>query len=59
MTNAERLERVNIVLLAICVPLLVLCLVRGLWVPAVVFTVFTASNGFQLWTGRRDRRRTE
>ncbi len=47
-TTAEKIVVVNIVIMAICVPLLVLCLLRQLWFPALVFAMLTFSNGLQL-----------
>ncbi len=52
-TTADKIVLVNIVILAICVPLLLLCLLHRLWFPAVVFSVLTFSNGYQLWTAKR------
>ncbi len=54
-STAEKIVLVNIVLLAICIPLGVLCLVRGLWLPAAVFAFLSLSNGVQLRTARRPR----
>ena len=52
-TPAELLVRVNVVLIAICLVLLVVSLVRQLWFPAAAFTLLGASNGSQLLTRRR------
>ncbi|MGB3735489.1 MAG: hypothetical protein WA964_11075 [Ilumatobacter sp.] len=52
-TPAELLVRVNVVLIVICLVLLAVCVVRGLWFPAAAFTLLGASNGYQLVTRRR------
>jgi hypothetical protein len=52
-TPAELLVRVNIVLIAICLVLFMICVVRQLWFPAAVFAILTATNGYQLVTRRR------
>lgn len=52
-TTAEKTVIVNIVIIAICVPLFVLCIVWSLWFPAVVFAMLTFSNGLQLWSTKR------
>lgn len=54
-TTAEKIVLVNIVIIAICVPLLIYCVVRQLWFPAVVFAFLTLSNGYQLLSARRVR----
>ena len=51
--TGERIARVNVAMLAICLPLLILCLVRQLWFPALVFALLMSSNGYQLWTAKR------
>ena len=51
-TTAEKLVVVNIVLLAVCLGLLVLCVIRRLWFPGAFFAVLSFSNGFQLWTAK-------
>jgi hypothetical protein len=53
LTPAQRLVRVNIVLIIVLASLLVLCLVRQLWVPAAVFSLLIVSNAVQLATRRR------
>ena len=50
---AEQLVLVNIVLIAVCAVLLLVCVVMQLWVPAAVFLVFIFSNGLQLKNRRR------
>ena len=50
---AEKIRLVNIVLIAICAPLAVFCVVQGLWFPAFVFAFLTLSNGVQLRSGQR------
>lgn len=52
-TTADKIVLVNIVILMICIPLLILCLLRSLWFPAAVFSVLSFSNGYQLWTTKR------
>lgn len=52
-TIAEKTALVNVVLLVICLPLLAVCLLRGLWLPAAVFAFLSCSNGYQLWTAKR------
>lgn len=52
-TTAEKIVLVNVIILAICIPLLIFCLVQQLWFPAVVFAFLSFSNGFQLWTAKR------
>ena len=52
-TPSELLLRVNVVLIAICLVLLVVCVARQLWFPAAVFALLAASNGYQLLTRRR------
>jgi hypothetical protein len=52
-TPAQRLARVNLVLIVVLSSLLVVCLVRQLWVPAAAFSLLIFSNGFQLATRRR------
>lgn len=54
MTTAERLIRVNVVLIAVLSTLLIVCLVRQLWVPAAVFSLLIFSNTVQLVTRRRN-----
>ena len=54
LTPAERLVRVNVVLLVVLSVLLVVCLVRQLWVPAAVFSLLIFSNAFQFATRRRE-----
>lgn len=53
LTPAQRLVRVNVVLIAVLSALLVVCLVRQLWVPAAVFSLLIFSNAVQLATRRR------
>ena len=53
LTPAQRLVRVNIVLIVLLAVLLVVCLVRQLWVPAAVFSLLIVSNAFQFATRRR------
>ena len=53
LTPAQRLVRVNIVLIVLLAVLLVVCLVRQLWVPAAVFSLLIFSNAVQLATRRR------
>ncbi len=54
-TTAEKTAVVNIVILAICIPLLVFCLFQQLWFPAVVFAFLAFSNGLQLRNHRREQ----
>ncbi|WP_158412230.1 hypothetical protein [Ilumatobacter nonamiensis] len=54
LTTAQKLVRVNIVLLVVLSALLIVCLVRQLWLPAAVFALLISSNAFQLVTRRRD-----
>lgn len=54
MTTAERLVRVNVVLIVLLSTLLIVCLVRQLWVPAAVFSLLIFSNSVQLVTRRRN-----
>jgi len=58
-TPAQQLVRVNIVLIVVLSVLLIVCLVRGLWLPAGVFALLTFSNAFQLATRRRAARPSE
>ncbi|MEP1125109.1 MAG: hypothetical protein ABJH68_14590 [Ilumatobacter sp.] len=51
--TADTIVRVNIAILSICIPLLILCLLRGLWLPAAVFAFISFSNGYQLWSTKR------
>jgi hypothetical protein len=53
LTPAQRLVRVNVVLIAVLSVLLVVCLVRQLWVPAAVFSLLIFSNAVQFATRRR------
>ena len=52
-STARKIMRVNIVILAICIPLLILCLVRQLWFPAAVFAFLSLSNGYQYRTTKQ------
>jgi hypothetical protein len=52
-TPAEQLVVVNIVLIALCSVLFLVCVVMQLWVPAAVFLVFVFSNALQLKNRRR------
>lgn len=52
-TTADKIVLVNIVILMICIPLLILCLLRSLWFPAVVFGFISVTNGYQLRTTRQ------
>jgi hypothetical protein len=52
LTPAQRLTRVNIVLIIVLASLLVLCLVRQLWVPAAVFSLLIVSNVIQFRSRR-------
>ncbi len=52
-TTGEKIVLVNIVILMICIPLLILCLLQGLWFPAIVFSFLSFSNGYQLWSAKR------
>ncbi len=52
-TTSEKILTVNVVIIAICIPLLILCLVRQLWFPAVVFAFLSGKNGYQWWTVKR------
>lgn len=52
-TTAEKIIVVNVVLLMICVPLLLWCLVQQLWFPGLVFAMLSFSNGYQLWSAKR------
>ena len=48
VTTAKKIVIVNVVILGVCLPLLVLCLLRQLWFPALVFAMLMLSNGMQL-----------
>lgn len=54
-TIAEKMRIVNIALLMIAIPLLLLCLLRGLWIPAAAFALVIASNGYQMATSNHRR----
>ena len=51
--NARRLARVNVALILVCSVLLAICVVRQLWIPALVNLFFIVSNGVQLVSVRR------
>jgi hypothetical protein len=53
LTPAQRLVRVNIVLIVVLSGLLVVCLLQQLWVPAAVFSLLIFSNAVQFATRRR------
>jgi hypothetical protein len=53
LTPAQKLLRVNIVLIAVLAVLLIVCLVRQLWFPAVVFATLMFSNSMQIVMRRR------
>ncbi len=53
LSPAQKLVRVNVVLIVICVVLLSVSIVRGLWVPSVAFGLIAGSNAYQLVTRRR------
>ena len=53
LSPAQRLARVNIVLITVLSLLLVFCLVSGLWFPAAMFALLTFSNVVQFVTRRR------
>lgn len=52
--QAHVLRRVNIGIIAVCSVLLLVCLVRQLWLPAVVNLFFIGTNVVQL-VGNRSR----
>jgi hypothetical protein len=53
LTTAEKLVRVNVILIVVLSALLIVCLVRQLWMPAGVFSLLIFSNVLQLVTRRR------
>lgn len=53
LTPAQKLLRVNIVLITVLSVLLLLCLVRQLWLPAAVFATLIFSNSMQIVLRRR------
>jgi hypothetical protein len=53
LTPAQKLLRVNIVLITVLSVLLILCLVRQLWLPAAVFATLILSNSMQIVLRRR------
>ncbi|MFT6391920.1 MAG: hypothetical protein ACJA14_001435 [Ilumatobacter sp.] len=59
LTPAQKLLRVNIVLIAVLAVLLIVCLVRQLWFPAVVFATLMFSNSMQIVMRRRSADRPD